>query len=1162
MGLRFIYGCSGCGKTDFCMNSIQNLIKKEFPKPILLIVPEQYSFQAEKKLISSIGESGLLKVQVLSFKRLAYRVFSEIGGISRNRMNPSGKNMLLYNIIDENKDNLQMFKRIGREKGFVDIMADTITEFKRYDITPGSLESAMGRIDDEELKEKLHDINFIFKSFEEKISSGYIDPDDDLTYLAKKLQKSDMFSGAEIWFDEFSTFTPQQYDIISILLKRARRVNITLCCDCLSEGNCTANTDVFMPVKNTENKLLRICMENNIAYEEPVELNKQRGMRFSKSGELLHLEKNYFSYPNKIYEDKTESLSIFMAKNLYTEVENLAKNIIRLSREQNVRFNKMAVITRNLDAYSKLIQVIFEEYDIPYFIDQKRDINKNPLMVLVNSVIEIYARSWSYEAVFRYLKTGLTDIPAEDIDILENYVLLNGIRGDKWTADSDWNYKLTGEFDNEPDEEYAKEALSRINAVRRQISSPLIRLFDGMKGQRTVKEICSALYEFISSLGIPEKLEMWVNEFKKQGLHSLAREYAQTWDNFLSLLDQLVEVMGEEVIEPKKLIKIFQAGLSRCKVGIIPSALDQVLIGDVERVKSQEAEYVFIIGVNDGVFPRVPMDEGILSDRDRNTLRGQGLELAEDTRVQAFEEQFLVYKALTISSRLLRLSYPVSNTAGESLRPSIIISRIKKIYRNITVDSDVIARNTTEENMENISRPGPTFNELVSVMRADYEDIKADPVWWDVFRWYRNNPIWNERCRKAVESFSYTNQVHNINSEKISRLYGNPLYMSVSRIEKYVECPFAFYVQYGLKARNRKVYEFNSPDAGSFMHEVMNEFSETLKKENMSWRDIDKDWCCEAVSIIVDKVSGDKKNFVLDSNERYRYFKERYKRIISRAVWTICEHIKGSNFEPQYYEKQFGTKNEELPPVEVNLPSGGKVYFNGRIDRIDTYKDEEGTYIRIIDYKSSKTELRLSDIYYGFMLQLILYLDVVLSNADEFIDDKALPGAMLYFRLDDPLIEADEDETAEQIEKMVTKSLKMTGLVLDDIKVIKGMDKDIGYKNSYYIPVNLTKQDTVISTQSRVATSEDFQTLRNYARNLLVKICEEMLKGNISIKPCKNANQSSCAFCEYSSICGFDSAFKDNKYKFIKDIKDEEALILMKDALAEEADVNEGGGKD
>lgn len=1156
MGLRFIYGCSGCGKTDFCMKSIHRLIEKEFNKPILLIVPEQYSFQAEKKLIKSLGESGLLKVQVLSFKRLAYRVFSEIGGISRKRMNPAGKNMLLYNIIDEDKENLQMFKRISSEKGFVDIIADTITEFKRYDVTPDSLESAMDHIEDEELKEKLHDINYIFESFEEKISSGYIDPDDDLTYLAKKLEKSDMFRGAEIWFDEFSTFTPQQYDIIRILLKRAARVNITLCCDCLSEGNGTLNTDVFMPVKNTENKLLRICKENNIAYEEPVELNKFRGMRFAKSRELIHLEKNYFSYPNKIYESRTYDLSIFMAKNLYTEIENLARNIIRLCREENIRFNKIAVIARNLDAYSKLIQVIFKEYDIPYFIDQKRDINKNPLMILVNSVIEIYTKVWSYEAVFRYLKTGLTGISAEDTDMIENYVLLNGIKGDRWIGDEDWNYKITGEFDNEPDKEYEKEALARINMVRRQIASPLMRLFEGIKGQKTVKEICSALYEFINSLGIPERLEMWVNDFKKKGLHSLAREYSQTWDNFLSLLDQLVEVMGEEIIEPKKLIKIFQAGLSRCKVGIIPSALDQVLIGDIERVKSQEAEYVFIIGVNDGVFPRVPMDEGILSDRDRNTLKSHGVELAEDTRAQAFEEQFLVYKALTISSGMLRLSYPISNTAGESLRPSIIISRIKKIFRNITIDSDVIVRNTTEENMEHVSRPDPTFNELVSVLRADYEDIKADTIWWDVFRWYKNSDMWSEKCKRAVESFSYTNQVHNISSDKISRLYGSPMYMSVSRIEKYMECPFAFYVQYGLKARNRKVYEFNSPDAGSFMHEVMNEFSEALKKEDMSWKDIDKGWCDEAVSIIVDKVSEDKKNFVLNSNERYRYFKQRYKRIISRAIWTICEHIKTSNFEPEYYEKQFGTKKGELPAMEVELPSGGKVYFNGRIDRIDTYKDEEGTYIRVIDYKSSRTELKLSDIYYGFMLQLILYLDVIMSNAGEFIDDKALPGAMLYFRLDDPLIEAEEDTTDEEIEKMVKKSLRMTGLVLDDIKLIKGMDKGIGYRNSYYIPVNLTKQGTVISSQSKVATFEDFETLRNYARNLLVKICEEMLRGNIAIKPCKRANQASCDFCDYSSVCGFDSAFKDDKYKFIKDINDEEALKLMKDALNEGGDID------
>lgn len=1132
MSLRFIYGCAGSGKSRFCMNSMKSRIESDFKGSLILVVPEQFSFQAERNLIKAVGEKGLLKAQVLSFKRLAYKVFNEVGGITRKRMDSTGKNMLLYSIIDELKDDLKVYKKSGRQQGFVDTVADAITEFKRYNVAPTALENVISEVEEERLKEKLEDIELIYNRFEELIKDRYIDSDDDLTFLASKLETSDIYNGAEIWFDEFSTFTPQQYEVIKILLKKAKRVNITLCANCGGSEE-VENTDVFSTIKNTERKLLKLCAENNISYDKPVDLAETRGYRFKQSPSLSHLEKHFFSYPYKIYNDDVYDISIFKAMNMYTEIERLAGNIVNICREKGVRYNKIAVITRDLKDYAKLIQVVFNEYDIPYFLDQKRDINKNPLLIFMNSAIEILTKNWSYEAVFRYLKTGLTDVPREEIDILENYVLAYGIKGKAWLK-GDWSY-------NASDDE---ELLKKVNSIREKVVTPLTEFYEDIRNLNKVRDICESIYKFLCKVSIPDKIENWVEDFRSQGLNALASEYSQAFNTVIGLLEQLVEVMGEEQIKPDKLIKIIQTGINTCKVGIIPSALDQVLVGDIERVKSHEVDYVFILGVNDGVFPKVPEEEGILSDADRESLKNHGIELAQDTRSLIFEEQYLMYKALTISGKKLYISYPIADFEGKTMRPSIIISKLKKLFPRIHISSDIIKSGSDEENLEHITNSNATFNQLISVIRADFEGIKANPIWWDVLRWYDKNEKWREKCYKAFCGLTYTNQIKFINPESIKKLYGNPLYLSTSKLQKYVECPFSFYLQYGLKAQNRKSYEFSLPDAGSFMHEILLDFSTALDKEKMSWREVDKEWCRDAISIIVDQKTENKKDFILNSSGRYKYFKERYKRILTRAVWTVAQHIKSSGFTPSFYEASFGEKQDGMPAIKINLPSGNVVYFTGRIDRIDTYETEKGTYIGVIDYKSGDSRFRLSDVYYGLKLQLLLYLDVILTNADKYINGETIPGAMLYFKIDDPIVRIDSEIDEAEIENQITKQLKMEGILVDDVKIIREMDKDI-CGASIYIPAML-KKDGSLGSSSSTAKPEQFEILRKYSRDMLIDLCEDMLKGYVAITPFKKGNATSCNYCSYSSICGFDTSFKDNRYRYFTDKSNDEIWELMK----------------
>jgi len=1146
MSLRFIFGRAGSGKSKFCLENIKkSVLDNKDDKKIIYLVPEQFTFQADKNLVYTLGEKGIHKVQVLSFTRMAQVVLGEVGGITRLHMKSSGRNMLIYKILDEVKDKLKVFSRASKQQGFVDIMSDIISEFKRYNINPEELNIVLTQINDNEvLKDKIQDISLVFQKFEEYLHKNYIDTEDELMLLVEKLKETSVYDGAEIWIDEFSTFTPLQYSVIEQLFLKCRRVNITLTTDCLINGGNADSTDVFMPIKNTENKIVNIAVKNNIPYEKPICLDGEIPFRFKESKEIAHLEKYFFKFPYNIYNKNTKDISIFRGLNMYSEIRNTASNIIRLVRDENLRFKDIAVVTRDLGSYEKLVEAIFTEYNIPYFIDKRRDINSNPLIILLNSVMEIFTKNWSYESVFRYLKTGLIDIEREEIDIIENYVLSNGIRGKKWFED-EWNYSFEYNFHNIEKEE---ENFQKINDIKNKIATPLIKLQDNIKGKKKVKEICTNIYEFLVEIRAGEKIENFVLKFEREKQLDLANEYSQVWNVVMDLLSQLVEVLGEEEVKLEEFIKIMRIGINEYDVGVIPASLDEVLVGDIERVKSHEVSAIFIIGVNDGVFPKISDEEGILSDKDRENLKTLGIELAGDTKSQAFEEQFLIYRALTIGGKYLRISYPIADFEGKSMRPSIIISRMKKIFPKIKEESDIIKGNSDEETLREIVGETSTFNELIAAIKEETEGKEINPIWWDAYRWYLKDEKWRERCKRAFSGLSYKNQVSKVDSSKIKKLYGYPLKLSVSRLERYAQCPFAYYIQYGLKAQERKIYDFSMPDLGTFLHEVLDEFANVLDKEAVTFKDVDEKFTQDAITQIVEEKINGKTGYILNSSPRYKYMSNKLKRVLVKSVSIISEHVKRSKFNPVGHEVSFENKGD-YPPIDIILPSGDKIELIGRIDRVDELETENGIYIRIVDYKSGNKAFKLSDVYYGLQLQLLIYLDAIISNKEKYIEKGVIPGGIFYFKIDDPIVKVDGNSNEDEIKKAILKELKMKGILLKDIEIIKAMDLTItetkeGY--SLIIPARVTQKSGVVDSQTSSATLEEFEILRKYARKMVINICEDMLNGNISIKPYKQNKNTPCEYCQFKSICQFDASIKENKYKYLNEKKNEEVWNLMK----------------
>lgn len=1153
MSLRFIYGRAGSGKTIRCLNEIKARMENGAENPLVLLVPEQFTFQAERDLINVLGKGGILKTEVLSFRRLAFRVFNDVGGITRPHIHSAGKCMIIYRILDKMRDSFRIFARSDDRQGFVNTLSTLITEFKRYNITPADLEAAGTALEAENpLKEKLNELNFIYTAFEKTLEERYRDSDDDLTLASEKLDSTNLYNGAEIWIDGFAGFTPQEYKVVGRLLKKAARVNISLCTDCLEDDCSNDGTDIFSSVKNAYGKFKRIAGEHSIEVEPPAALNEDPLPRFKYSPELAHLERNLYAYPYKAFKEKTKDISLFSSVNIFSEIEAAARDIIRLCRDEGIRYRNIAVVTRDLAACEKLIEVIFNEYEIPCFIDRKIDITNHPLVRMILSMMDIFIENWSYEAVFRYLKTGLTGIDRDSIDRLENYVLACGIRGSRWTGEQDWSMS-PGLLPEERDSEKQSEMLAEINMIRYEVSRPLLEFRKRIKGRRKSSEVCGALYDFLCTTGVPGRIEEDIERFRKSGRLSLANEYSQVWNIVMEVFDQMVEVMGDEAFGIEHFSNILKTGFGEYKVGLIPASLDQVLVGSVERSKSHEIKALYILGANDGVFPASAVEEGILSDRDREALIGAGIELASDTRSKAFDEQYLVYRTLTTAGGCLRVSWPIADHEGKTMRPSIIISRLRKLFPAITETSNIMRPDTDEEEMELATGRTPAFRQMITALRQKADGADIRPLWKWVYLWFSSQEDWQQKCRSAKEAFLYKNLAQPVSRERISSLYGDPAWSSVSRLEKYTACPFAYYVQYGLGARERKIYRLSPPDVGIFMHAAIERFSGIVEGTGMSWRGFEREWCEARVSEIIDEMLDKMQGSGIAASKRYTALALRLKRVITRAIWLIAGHIRSGSFNPAGYEIDFG-EGGKFPPITIELDSGEKIRLTGRIDRVDALKTEDGTYLRIIDYKSGSRDFRLSDVYYGLQLQLITYLDAIIGKQGDGSPaslqeagepSPCFPGGMLYFRIDDPIVKKSGRVSEAEIEQAIMRQLKMKGLLLADVRLIREMDNAIE-GSSLIIPATINKGD-VLGKNTSAASPEQFKLLRNHVRRLLKGLCEEVMRGNVSIRPYKKKGITSCMYCSFSAVCQFDTAMKENAFRLLYDKNNDEVWNLLTD---------------
>ncbi len=1133
MSLQLFLGSAGSGKSYQLYQEVITQSKIEQTTNFLVIVPEQFTLQTQKDIVTMHPEHGVMNVDILSFLRFAYRIFDEVGGNNFPILEDTGKSMVLRKVVSEQRKNLILFGKNVKKPGFVSELKSLLSEFYQYNIQAEDF-IKMQEISDKKpvLKAKLKDLLTIYEGFRNFMKERYITAEEVLSVLDAVIDQSEWLRGSVICLDGFTGFTPLQYRLLAKMMKYAKKVMITVTIDPREKAkDNNQEHQLFGLSVKTIHKLMKIAEEAGVQVEEPIygEIKSGYGVpyRFINSPALASLEHNLFRYPYKVYDGIQEDITIHATRDANSEIDFVAREISRLVREEGYRYCDIAVVSGDIEEYGRIVKRSFNISKIPCFIDYKKDILNNPFVELLRASIVIVSEDFSYEGVFRFIKTGLTGFEKEDIDLLENYVLATGIRGVKrWKEEFTRGYRTRETID-----------ITRINEIREKFVEDILPLYEVLKDkEKTLKDFTTALYELGVRLNIEQKLEAYRQRFLESGHPLIAKEFEQVYRIIMELYDQMVLLLGEEHCTLKEFGEILDTGLVEVKVGLIPPGVDEVVIGDTERTRLKDIRVLFFLGVNEGIVPKVIGSGGILSDIERELLISNNIELAPTKRQQAYQEQFYIYLNMTKPKDRLYISYHKLNNEGKSVNPSFLIGKLKQLFPNIKM----IDEDDNNEDVEHILRDDG-LNYLAEGLR-DYHQKEPCDLWKELYLYYNSEEDKNYILTKMVNGAFYINKENGISKEAARLLYGSDLKGSVTRLERYASCAFAHFMSYGLSLEERQEYKLAIPDIGNIFHNAIDHFSKRLDSGEYNWHtipdEVREDWAIQSVVYAVEEYE----NSFLRSSKRNEYLIKRMERITIRTLWALCNQIKQGAFEPVGYEMAF----RHIPDQALSL--------QGRIDRLDLYEEEDKVYVRVIDYKSGNTSFDIGSVYYGLQQQLSVYLSAAMGYLKErFQEKKIIPSGIFYYHIDDPIV-AKSDQSEEEI----FKSLRMNGLVNEDKKVLALMDKKLAGQEgsltssvkSDIIPVETNKEGQ-LSKRSVTANENQIKAMINYVNRKLVEDGNQILGGDTRLNPYRSADRTACDYCEFYSACGFDSRLPGHGYRNLtkKPVEEMKAEIWGNDKI-------------
>jgi len=1127
MSLQFILGSSQVDKSRALYQKIIAESQQYPTNDYLVIVPEQFTMQTQKQLVDMHPARTIMNIDVLSFARLAYRVFEEVGENCPPLLEETGKSFVLQRVVQEKKRELGILGKNMKKAGYIAEMKSMISEFMQYQIAPNDVERLIEKAQGKQmLCHKLKDIKTIYGGFTDYLKDRNITQEEVLEVLSGLIEQSAKVSSSTIILDGFTGFTPVQYQLLRKLLRTCPKVYLNVTLDERLEGaKHNSYHHLFSMSEEMKRSFTAMAHAENVEVEQDIWIDEAKGSRLEIGKALYHLEKNLFRYPFEKYEKEQEEIHIAEAENPSREVENVVEKIHRLVKTRGLRYREIAIMTGDLSGYGEQLVPILKRENIPYFLDQTHSILMNPFVEYLRAVMDMAVSNLSYESVFRYLRSGMSDVATEDIDMLENYVIALGIRGKSRWQES-WTRTYRG---------MDKAKITEINSVREQLLAEVIEFVESFSEKNvTVRKRTESLYEFIVKSQVQEKLKVYEDYFAQEGEAAIVKEYAQIYGIIMNLLDKLVEVLGEEKISRADYQQILETGFAESKVGIIPPSADRIIIGDIERTRLSDIKVLFFVGVNDGIIPQTAGKGGILSENERNFLKENEEPLSPSARENMYIQRFYLYQNMTKPSQDLYLSYSKSSLSGTSNTPAYLIFMICKLFPTIKIEE--IGDRPLIETIESLRQGIDVLADVVRNIAAGDDSEKA----LQLFQWFFNNPTYKETASRLLQAAFYQNP-DDVIEESIARaLYGDVLKNSATRLELFSACAFAHFLEYGLGIRARSQYEFNAMDMGNVMHETLEIFAKRLEQEQKDLENISDEYRDNIIENCVDDVMTDYGNTIIDSSARNKYMANRVKRIMRRTVWALQEQVKCGDFKPGGIEISFAM-NEDLAAVKFDLSKEATMQLRGRIDRVDVCETADKVYVKIIDYKSGNKSLDLVELYHGLQLQLVVYLNAAMELEQKKHSDKEVkPAGIFYYNIKDPMVDGNGSEDDAVLRSEILKDLKMNGLVLAEPEVIEHLDKALanGNKESFAIPVKYSK-DGNFARGSSVIDGEKFKILSKYVNDKIQSIGERIISGEATINPYELNKKNACTYCDYKVVCGFDERICGYEYRRLSQFEEE-----------------------
>ena len=1082
--LKLVTGRINSGKTMFVQNIIKLKIEAGEDK-IFLIVPEQFSFESERRILMLLGEKNAMKVEVCSFSRLAENILGDTQHTVK--LDDAGRVALMSTALEEISDKLEVYGRFSRNMSVVSEMLNISDELKKFAITPALLEDASHKVEDGMLKKKLSDLSLVMTAYNSLVVQRFTDTRDDLSLLAEKLDDNRFFENATVIIDEFKGFTVQEYDVISRMISQSKEIYITLCLDEIYAGE--IDLSVFACVRKTARKLIDISKQASISVSQ-VRVPEYKD-RYNCDA-LKALENQLYSFDILPFDGNSSDVTVHSCVTAYDECEYVALTIKKLLREENYRCRDIAIISRNEGEYSQNLRASLKKHGVPVFEDKRRPLSTQPPVVLSRAALEIACKGFSTDAVFRVLKTQLADLCVEEVGELENYAYLWKIDAKKWLSDWSDNPSGLGQQSGKSD----LLTLDHLNNLRKKCIEPLIKLKSDVKNSDTAADILTALFNYLVQIKAPQNLKKLAASLNSFGETEDAIELGRVWDRLMDIFSQLSAALGKSKVTAERLLDLFTLVIGVQDIGVIPHGLDEITIGSADRLRISRPKAVFAVGVNEGVFPKKPSSGRILCDADRQALTDMGIDISAPSQNDFLEERYISYNALCCASDRLYLTYCSTDFSGAEKNPSELVSQVKRILPKCTVTdySDI-------DKLDLIQSRASAFNALAINWHTDSSFRNTLRAYFDSCTEYKLRIAALERANGKSE-FKIES------AETALALFGNDINISATKIEDYGKCPFLYFCRHGLRLNERKTAEIDAMLSGIVVHFVLENI---VSKFGKKLTELSFDKIKEQVVALLDEFL--RENLGAEQrDERFDYLYRRLCDSICLVVTRLINEMKLSDFEPVDFELQIGGKTPEIEAFEILLNDGGKIILSGKVDRVDVLKTQEHTFVRVMDYKTGTKKFNLSDVINGLNMQMLLYLFAVKANGRERYGN-IVPAGVLYVPAKSKQSGKIKKDTPRSVlEADVLKEGKFSGILLNDARVVHATDTEntgtvISYNRKGVF-------DNLISlTQLAALEKKVIDTVREMG--------EHLHKGLIPAVPKVGGSYSkpACEYCAYKDIC-------------------------------------------